>query len=82
MSIGKIYAEVKKDKENEVRESSISMSREDFISEHTNLIRILRSGDKKVQEAEAIKQEKELAEEVGEEETEEDDEGDEEEEED
>ena len=42
------------------------MSREEFISEHKNLIKVLRSGDKKAQEAEAAKQEKELLEETGE----------------
>lgn len=78
MAIKDVYSEVEKDKANKVKDSSIKMSRKDFISEHTNLIKILRSGDKKAQEAEAAKQEKELADEVGaakeDEEDEEDDE--------
>lgn len=65
MAIKDVYDQVEKDKENKVKDSSISMSREDFISEHTNLIKVLRSGDKKAQEAEAAKQEKELADEIG-----------------
>ena len=65
MAIKDVYSQVEKDKANKVKDSSISMSREDFISEHTNLIKVLRSGDKKAQEAEAAKQEKELADEVG-----------------
>ena len=65
MAIKDVYSQVEKDKANKVKDSSISMSREDFISEHTNLIKVLRSGDKKAQEAEATKQEKELADEVG-----------------
>jgi len=38
------------------------MSTEDFCEEHRNLIKVLRSGDKKLLEAEAKKQEEELAE--------------------
>jgi hypothetical protein len=67
MAIKDLYNESEKEKGNKIKDSSISMSREDFISEHKNLIKILRSGDRKAQEAEAAKQEKELAEEAGEE---------------
>lgn len=67
MAIKDIYKEVEKEKKNEVKDSStIKMDRDDFISEHKNLIKVLRSGNKKVQEAEAVKQEAELAEEIGE----------------
>lgn len=65
MAIKDIYKEVENEKKNEVKDSVIKMDREDFISEHKNLIKILRSGDKKAQEAEAVKQEKELADEIG-----------------
>ena len=61
-----IFRKVEDEKKNEVKPSGITMSREDFISEHKNLVKILRSGDKKAQEAEAAKQEKELLEETGE----------------
>lgn len=69
-----VYKKVEEEKKNEVASSDITMSREDFISEHKNLIKVLRSGDKKAQEAEAVKQEKELLEETGEDEQEEEDE--------
>ena len=70
--------EIENEKKNEVKSSpKVSMSREEFISEHKNLIKVLRSGDKKAQEAEAAKQEAELAEEMGEEMEDEDDEDDE-----
>jgi len=75
-----VYKKVEEEKKNKVKSSNISMSREDFISEHKNLIKVLRSGDKKAQEAEAAKQEKELMEETGE--TEQEDEEDEDEDED
>ena len=61
-----VYKKVEEEKKNEVKSSSITISREDFISEHKRLIKVLRSGDKKAQEAEAAKQEKELLEETGE----------------
>lgn len=64
--INEIYKEVEDEKENEVDDKVIKMSREDFIKEHKNLIKVLRSGDKKSQEAEAVKQEEELKDEVGE----------------
>ena len=57
--IKEVYKEVEKEKENKVNDE-ISMSRDDFIEEHTNLIKVLRSGDKKTLESEAKKQEKEL----------------------
>ena len=63
-----VYKKVEEEKKNEVKSSDISMSREEFISEHKHLIKVLRSGDKKAQEAEAVKQEKELLEETGEDE--------------
>ena len=65
-NIKDVYRELEDDKENEVEDDVITMSREDFIEEHENLIAILRSGDKKLQEAEAKRQEAELKEEVGE----------------
>jgi hypothetical protein len=65
--IKEVYKEAEEESENEVKDDSITMSREDFVSEHENLIKILRSGDKKALNAEADKQEKELADEVGEE---------------
>jgi hypothetical protein len=66
MAIKDLYSEVEKEKTNKVKESSsLSMSKEEFISEHKNLIKVLRSGDKKAQEAEAVKQEKELTDKCG-----------------
>lgn len=65
--LNEVYKKVEEEKKNEVKSSSISMSREDFISEHKNLIKVLRSGDKKMQEEEANKQEKELSDEIGDE---------------
>ncbi len=64
--IKEVYNEVEKEKENEVDDDTISMSTDDFIKEHKNLIKVLRSGDKKLLESEAKKQEKELKEETGE----------------
>ena len=61
--IKEVYSEVEEEKENEV-DDEITMSREDFIDEHLNLIKVLRSGDKKLLEAEASKQEKELKEKI------------------
>lgn len=69
-----VYKKVEEEKKNEVKSSDITMSREDFISEHKNLIKVLRSGDKKAQEAEALKQEEELMEETGESEQEDEEE--------
>jgi len=65
--IKEVYKEVEEEKENEVDDSEISMSKEDFIAEHTNLIKVLRSGDKKALEAEAKSQEKELKDKIGDE---------------
>ena len=65
--IKEVYKEVEDEKENKLEDDSISMSKDDFIEEHVNLIKVLRSGDKKLLEAEAKKQEKELKEETGEE---------------
>jgi len=62
--IKEVYKEVEEESENEVEDTGITMSREDFIKEHKNLIKILRSGDKKALEAEAEKQEKELEEKI------------------
>lgn len=64
--IKEVYNEVEKEKKNEVEDDTISMSTDDFIEEHKNLIKVLRSGDKKALEAEAKNQEKELKEETGE----------------
>lgn len=66
MAIKDLYKEVETEKKNQVKDSSvITMSREDYISEHKNLIKVLRSGDKKALEAEAAKQEKEMEDKVG-----------------
>lgn len=67
MKINKIYSEIKEEKENEIKDDSIKMDRADFIKEHENLIKVLRSGDKKLLEAEAKKQEEELKIEIEEE---------------
>ena len=75
MSIKNIYKEVEKEKENEVDDSDITMTRDEFVSEHQNLIKVLRSGDKKAQEAEAKKQEDELAEYLDDDAFEEDEDG-------
>jgi hypothetical protein len=74
-----VYKKVEEEKKNEIKSSKISMSREEFISEHKNLIKVLRSGDKKAQEAEAARQEAELKKETGEKEEEEEEDEDEEE---
>ena len=66
MAIKDVYNQVTKDKENKVKDSDVSIPLKEFISEHKNLVKILRSGDKKAQEAEAAKQEAELKEETGE----------------
>ena len=65
-NIKDVYKEVESDKENKVENDTITMSKSDFIEEHRNLIAILRSGNKKIQEAEADRQEAELKEETGE----------------
>jgi hypothetical protein len=63
MAIKDLYRDVEKKKENEVEDDDIvTMSTEEFCDEHRNLIKVLRSGDKKMLEAEAKKQEAELAE--------------------
>lgn len=64
MAIKDLYKQVEAEKKNKVKDKddTYSMSRKDAISEHKNLVKVLRSGDKKAQEAEAVKQEKELAE--------------------
>jgi hypothetical protein len=40
--IKEVYKEVEEENENEVEDDSITMSREEFISEHKNLIKVLR----------------------------------------
>jgi len=61
--IKEVYKEVEEEKENEVEDDdTVTMSIEDFCDEHRNLIKVLRSGDKKMLEAEAKKQEEELEE--------------------
>jgi len=57
-----------KDFYKEKDDEMVSMSKEDFIDEHIHLIKVLKSGDKKALEAEAKKQEEELASEMGDEE--------------
>lgn len=64
MAIKDLYKQVQADKKNKIKDDNeiYSMPRKDAISEHQNLVKVLRSGDKKAQEVEAVKQEKELAE--------------------
>lgn len=68
MAIKDLYKEVETEKKNKVKDSFVvTMSREDYISEHKNLIKVLRTGDRKALEAEAAKQEQEMADKVGDE---------------
>jgi len=46
------------------RSSDVTMPLKEFVDEHTNLVRILRTGSKKEQMAEADKQEAELKEHI------------------
>ena len=46
----------------EDKDDEVTMSKEDFIKEHENLIKILKKGDRKELLKEAEKQEKELEE--------------------
>ncbi len=62
MAIKDLYKEVEAKKKNEVEDDVVTMSAEEFCDEHRHLIKVLRSGDKKMLEAEAKKQEAELAE--------------------
>lgn len=63
--IKEVYNKMKEEKANEVEDREISMTVEEFIDEHKNLIRVLRSGDKKALESEARKQERELKDKTG-----------------
>ena len=61
-----VYKKVIAEKSNKVKEEpKISMAHKDYIAEHKRLIPVLRSGDKKAQEAEAAAQEKEVKERTG-----------------
>jgi len=61
-----VYKKVEEEKKNEVKSSVLKMTREEFVNEHRHLVSVLRSGDKKAQEAEANKQEKEMMDKTGE----------------
>jgi hypothetical protein len=63
--IKEVYNKMKEDKKNEVIDKMISMTEDDFITEHRNLIKVLRSGDPKTLESEAKKQERELKDKTG-----------------
>jgi len=67
--IKEVYKEVEEEKDNEVDDSddNVTMTKADFVKEHTELPKILRTGSKEEREAEASKQEKELEEVIGEE---------------
>ena len=65
--INEVFKEVESEKKNKVSNTTVSMELDDFIEEHKDLIRILRTGTKEEREAEAAKQEAELTEEIGEE---------------
>jgi hypothetical protein len=60
MALNKLYQEAEEEKENEVEDDSIKMERDEFISEHKRLIKILRKGDRKELDAEADSQQEEL----------------------
>jgi len=62
MAIKDLYKEVEKKKKNEVEDDVVTMSTEEFCSEHKHLIKVLRTGTKEEREAEAKKQEEELEE--------------------
>ena len=59
-SIKEVYSAVEKDKENEPSSGIYSMPLQDFIDEHTKLIKILREGSRDELLSEANDQEKEL----------------------
>lgn len=53
---------VRKKEAKDREDDEIEMSKKELVKEHKNLVKVLRSGDKKAQMAEADKQEKELKE--------------------
>jgi hypothetical protein len=63
-----VYKKLLKDTQNikdlpmRVKPKKVEMSKSEFVKEHQNLVKILRSGDKKSLLAEAKKQEAELKE--------------------
>jgi hypothetical protein len=59
MALKDTYKEIEK---NKVKDTSVKMELNDFIEEHTKLVKILRKGDKKELMVEADSQEKELEE--------------------
>jgi hypothetical protein len=65
MAIKDLYKEAEDEKENEVDDDVVTMPMADYVKEHIHLIKVLRNGDKKALEAEAVKQEKEMADELG-----------------
>ena len=75
MALKNVYKEVEKEKENKIKEKKmIYMSLEDFVKEHKELIRVLKSGQKSELLAEAEAQQAELDEEIGDEEKDEEEE--------
>lgn len=64
--INEVFKEIESENNNKVKDTTVVIELKDFIEEHKNLIKVLRSGDKKAQEAEALRQELELEEETGE----------------
>ena len=66
MAIKDLYKQVESEKKNKVKDDEVySMAKKDAIAEHKNLVKVLRGGDKKALEAEAVKQEAELEEMMG-----------------
>jgi len=63
--IKEVYKEAEKEKENEV-DDVVKMPKKDYVKEHKELPEILRSGTQAERNAEADKQEKELAAMLGE----------------
>ncbi len=64
MSLKSVYSKVEAEKKNAIS-SAPEMSRSDFISEHKKLIKILKSGSRAEQIAEAEAQQEELDEFLG-----------------
>jgi len=62
-SIKQVYKDVENGKKNQVKSDTVTMDLQDFIDEHEELVKILRSGSKEELLKEASDQEKELLEE-------------------
>lgn len=62
MALNKLYKEVEKEKENEIKNEVYTMPLKDFIEEHRKLVKILREGSREELLAEAEEQCKELKE--------------------